>query len=47
MFDGWPAIVFSGWPNTSYGTYGGKVVAIDNLISRTASIMDVSRTGPR
>ncbi len=33
MFDGWPAIVFSGWPNTSYGTYGGTVVAIDNLIS--------------
>ena len=33
MFDGWPAIVFSGWPNTSYGTYGGQVVAIDNLIS--------------
>lgn len=32
-FDGWPAIVFSGWPNTSYGTYGGKVVAIDNIIS--------------
>lgn len=33
QFDGWPAIVFSGWPNTSYGTYGGKVVAIDNFIS--------------
>lgn len=33
MFDGWPAIVFSGWPNMSYGTYGGRVVAIDNLIS--------------
>jgi hypothetical protein len=33
MFDGWPAIVFSGWPNTSYGTYGGTIVAIDNLIS--------------
>ncbi len=33
MFDGWPAIIFSGWPNTSYGTYGGKVVPIDNLIS--------------
>jgi membrane fusion protein, adhesin transport system len=33
MFDGWPAIIFSGWPNTSYGTYGGTVVAIDNLIS--------------
>ncbi|MBX2979051.1 MAG: HlyD family efflux transporter periplasmic adaptor subunit [Flavobacteriales bacterium] len=34
LFDGWPSIVFSGWPNVSYGTYGGKVVAIDNYISR-------------
>ena len=33
QFDGWPAIVFSGWPNTSSGTYGGKVFAIDNFIS--------------
>ena len=33
QFDGWPAIVFSGWPNTSYGTYGGQVFAIDNFIS--------------
>jgi len=33
QFDGWPAIVFSGWPNTSYGTYGGEVVAIDKFIS--------------
>jgi membrane fusion protein, adhesin transport system len=33
QFDGWPAIVFSGWPNISYGTYGGKVIAIDNFIS--------------
>lgn len=32
-FDGWPAIVFSGWPNISYGTYGAKVVAIENFIS--------------
>lgn len=31
QFDGWPAIVFSGWPNTSYGTYGGKVFAIENF----------------
>lgn len=31
MFDGWPTIVFSGWPNLSYGTFGGKVVAIDNF----------------
>ncbi|MDG2246186.1 MAG: HlyD family efflux transporter periplasmic adaptor subunit [Flavobacteriales bacterium] len=33
QFDGWPAIVFSGWPSTSYGTYGGKIFAIDNFIS--------------
>ena len=33
QFDGWPAIVFSGWPNASYGTYGGEVVAIENYIS--------------
>lgn len=33
QFDGWPAIVFSGWPNVSYGTYGGTVYAIDNYIS--------------
>lgn len=33
QFDGWPAIVFSGWPSVSYGTYGGRVVAIDNFIS--------------
>jgi len=33
QFDGWPAIVFSGWPNTSQGTFGGKVYAIDNFIS--------------
>ncbi len=33
QFDGWPAIVFSGWPNVSYGTFGGRVVAIERYIS--------------
>jgi multidrug efflux pump subunit AcrA (membrane-fusion protein) len=33
QFDGWPSIIFSGWQNISYGTFGGKVVAIDNSIS--------------
>ncbi len=33
QFDGWPVIVFSGWPNVSYGTYGGTVVAIETYIS--------------
>ena len=33
QFDGWPAVIFSGWPGISYGTYGGKIVAIDNFVS--------------
>ncbi|WP_010228468.1 HlyD family secretion protein [Gillisia marina] len=33
QFDGWPAIVFSGWPDASFGTYGGKVVAVETFIS--------------
>jgi multidrug resistance efflux pump len=32
-FDGWPTVVFSGWPNMSIGTFGGKIVAIENFIS--------------
>jgi len=31
QFDGWPAIVFRGWPNTSYGTFSGTVIAIDRI----------------
>ena len=33
MFDGFPAIVFSGWPQSSYGTFGGRVTAIENSVS--------------
>lgn len=32
QFDGWPAIVFSGWPNASHGTYGGTIYAVDQFI---------------
>jgi multidrug resistance efflux pump len=32
-FDGWPTIVFSGWPDMSYGTFGGEIIAIENFIS--------------
>lgn len=31
IFDGWPAIVFSGWPQLSNGTFGGTVVAVDQF----------------
>jgi multidrug resistance efflux pump len=33
MFDGFPAIVFSGWPKASYGTFSGVVVAVENSVS--------------
>ena len=33
IFDGFPAIVFSGWPNSSYGTFGGVVAAIETSVS--------------
>lgn len=29
QFDGWPALVFSGWPGASVGTFGGIVKTID------------------
>lgn len=31
QFDGWPAIVFRGWPDTGYGTFRGQVVAVDQV----------------
>lgn len=32
IFDGFPAIVFSGWPKGSFGTFGGIVVAVETSI---------------
>ena len=29
VFDGYPAIVFSGWPSASSGSFGGKVIAVE------------------
>ncbi|MBK7694254.1 MAG: HlyD family efflux transporter periplasmic adaptor subunit [Saprospiraceae bacterium] len=31
-FDGYPAIVFSGWPNGSYGTFAGRITSFENAI---------------
>lgn len=33
MFDGFPAIVFSGWPRASSGTFGGEIVAVESNVS--------------
>lgn len=33
IFDGWPALQFSGWPSVSVGTFGGEVKVIDQMAS--------------
>ena len=33
LFDGFPAIIFSGWPQMSYGTFQGTVTAIESDVS--------------
>ena len=37
IFDGFPAIVFSGWPTASYGTFGGVVTAIENNVTNNGT----------
>lgn len=32
-FDGFPAIVFSGWPQASYGTFGGVITAVERNVN--------------
>lgn len=34
IFDGWPALQFSGWPSVSVGTFGGVVRVIDMVNTR-------------
>jgi multidrug efflux pump subunit AcrA (membrane-fusion protein) len=34
QFDGWPAIIFRGWPNSSYGTFEGDVGAVDEITNQ-------------
>lgn len=33
LFDGFPAIFFSGWPKASSGTFGGEIVAVESNVS--------------
>lgn len=34
IFDGWPALQFSGWPSVSVGTFGGVIRVIDAVESQ-------------
>ncbi len=33
LFDGYPAIVFSGWPQASYGMFSGEIAVIESSVS--------------
>ncbi len=33
QFEGWPAVQFSGWPSVAVGTFGGKVLTVDQSVS--------------
>ena len=33
LFDGYPSIVFSGWPKNSFGTFGGIIISFEHSIS--------------
>jgi multidrug efflux pump subunit AcrA (membrane-fusion protein) len=51
IFDGFPAIVFSGWPQASYGTFAGRVVAVETNRSengqfRVLVVPDKNETWP-
>jgi multidrug efflux pump subunit AcrA (membrane-fusion protein) len=46
LFDGFPAIVFSGWPAASYGTFGGEIAAIESNVSQNGKFRILIREAP-
>lgn len=46
VFDGFPAIVFSGWPNSSYGVFSGEVIAIENVVSTNGKFRVLVKEDP-
>jgi multidrug efflux pump subunit AcrA (membrane-fusion protein) len=46
LFDGFPAIVFSGWPAASYGTFGGDIAAIESNVSTNGKFRILIREAP-
>ena len=47
LFDGFPAIVFSGWPEASSGTFKGKVVAVEKNVSLNGSFRVLVAEDPK
>ena len=46
LFDGFPAIVFSGWPEASYGTYAGIVSAVESDVSENGKFKVLIKEEP-
>lgn len=46
LFDGFPAIVFSGWPKASSGTFGGEIVAVENNVSANGKFRVLIKPDP-
>lgn len=47
LFDGFPAIVFSGWPQASSGTFRGKVVAVEKNVSANGTFRVLVAEDPK
>ncbi len=46
FFDGFPAIVFSGWPAASSGTFGGEIVVVENNVSTNGNFRILVKEDP-
>lgn len=46
MFEGWPALQFSGWPEAALGTFGGVVGMIDPMASTNGRFRVLLREDP-
>jgi multidrug efflux pump subunit AcrA (membrane-fusion protein) len=46
LFDGFPAIVFSGWPNASYGIFSGEVAAVESSVANNGKFRILVKERP-
>ena len=46
-FAGWPAVQFSGWPSVAVGTFGGRVVVIDQFAATDGTYRVLVEADPR
>lgn len=47
QFQGWPVVFFSGWPDLSFGTYGGHIVLVDSTDNGTGKFRIIVKPDTR